>query len=583
MLDVVLAGQRPSSRSKSGTLMTIEEFLSNSTFQTQFNMKLDSIVNTLQVHAEGSNTLEVGINDDIRPLPPARRTWGQLAFFSFQAINQVCISNWQVGSSLIAVGLSVWQTMIAVIFGKVIIATVAVLNGYVGAQWHIGYPVYCRVIWGMYGSYLAISQRILLSVIWYAIQSWFGGLSVSAILSSIFSSFFRMENTMPISTHMTTQEFVGWVVYNLVSIPILYIPPEKTKKIFAVMNSIAFLTLFAMMIWALSSAHGAGPLLSQPANVSSGSELGWAVIKGITTVIGTIAVGLTNAPDWARFARRPGDQVTGQWTAIIGFGAIMPLFGCLTTSATIKLYGVAIWNPPSIVLQWLAIDYSASSRAAAIFAGVGLVISQLAINTVDNGFSLGMDLSGVFPKFVNIRRGAYLGLFLATAACPWYLLSSASSFVSVLSAYSVFLGPMLGIQICDYWLIRQRKLSLSHLYTRNRDGSYYYWNGFNLRAFAAWIIGFAPHLPGLLASINPTISVPQGLVNLYYLAFIDGFIVSFMLYWGLNVMYPPPGAGAMDSYDEYGTFTEDEALGLGIVYIIGESNSQDYEIGRAHV
>jgi nucleobase:cation symporter-1, NCS1 family len=270
-------------------------------------MKLDSIVNSLRVHVQDSNKSEVGINDDIRPLPPARRTWGRLAFFSFQAINQVCISNWQVGSSLIAIGLSVWQTMIAVVLGKIIIAIVAVLNGYVGAQWHIGYPVYCRVIWGIYGSYLAIVQRILLSVIWYSIQSWFGGLGVCAILSSMFSSFFRMTNTMPTSTHMTTQEFVGWIVYNLVSIPILYIPPEKTKKIFAVMNSIAFLTLFAMMIWALSSAYGARPLLSEPANVSSGSNLGWAVINGITIVVGTIAVGLTNAPDWARFARKPGD------------------------------------------------------------------------------------------------------------------------------------------------------------------------------------------------------------------------------------------------------------------------------------
>ena len=527
-------------------------------------MTIKLITEYLQVPTAGDNERSVWINDDIRPLPPWRRTWTGLAFFSFQAINQVCISNWQVGSSLVAIGLSVWQTMIAVIIAKIIIAVVCVFNGFVGSEWHIGYPVVSRVTWGIYGAYLAVAQRIILSVVWYSIQSWFGGLFVTAILSSIFSSFYHMINTMPVSTYMTTAQFVGWIVYNFISLPILYIPPEKTKKIFAIMNFIAFLTLIAIMIWAMVAARGAGPLLSQPASVSSGSELGWAIIRGITTVIGSIAVGLTNAPDWSRFARRPGDQITGQWTAILGFGTVMPLFGCLTTSATVKLYGEAIWNPPILILKWLETDYSAGTRAAAFFAALGLVISQLAINTVDNGFSLGMDLSAVFPKFINIRRGAYLGLSLSMVACPWYLLSSASTFISVLTAYSVFLGPMIGIQICDYWIIRSRRIQLSQLYSPRHDGSYYYWKGLNWRTFVAWVVGWAPQLPGFIGTINPTIKVATGGVYLYYLAFIVGFLISFLLYWALSSISPPKGAGKMDLEDIFGTFTAEESERLAI-------------------
>jgi NCS1 family nucleobase:cation symporter-1 len=88
----------------------------------------------------------VWINDDIRPLPPTRRTWTQKTYISFWAINQICISNWQQGSSLVSSGLSVWQTMIFIILGKAIIAIVAILNGYVGAEWHIGFPVVSRVV-----------------------------------------------------------------------------------------------------------------------------------------------------------------------------------------------------------------------------------------------------------------------------------------------------------------------------------------------------------------------------------------------------------------------------------------------------
>lgn len=118
----------------------------------------------------------------------------------------------------------------------------------------------------------------------------------------------------------------------------------------------------------------------------------------------------------------------------------MPLFGTLSASATQALYGEAIWNPPDIVQKWLDTDYNAKSRAAGFFAGCGLVVCQLAINTIDNAFSTGMDMAGLVPSFINIRRGAYIGLILSIAMCPWQLLSSAGVFISVLSAYSVFLG-----------------------------------------------------------------------------------------------------------------------------------------------
>ena len=62
--------------------------------------------------------------------------------------------------------------MIAVIIGKIITAAIAVLNGYVGAEWHIGFPVLARVVYGMRGSFIMVVQRITLGWVWFAIQSW---------------------------------------------------------------------------------------------------------------------------------------------------------------------------------------------------------------------------------------------------------------------------------------------------------------------------------------------------------------------------------------------------------------------------
>ncbi|KAJ9207699.1 hypothetical protein DTO021D3_3164 [Paecilomyces variotii] len=523
------------------------------------------LVDVLAVPTTKETTSSVWINDDIRPLPPYRRTWGKYAYISFWAINNLCLSNWQVGASLVAAGLSVWQTMVAIIVGKIIISLVAVFNGYVGADWHIGFPVFSRNVWGIYGSYLMLLQRILLSLVWLAVQSWTGGLCVTAILASIFSGFQHLDNVFPESSHLTTKQFIGWILYNVISIPIMYIPPEKTKRLLAAMNAVSFFTLLGIMIWALSAANGAGPLLSRPSTLNGSTELGWSIVSGITSVIGSIAVGLTNQADYSRFARRPGDQVFGQWFSIILFGTVMPLFGCLASSATMGIYGEALWNPPEIALQWLDTDYNAKSRAGAFFAGVGLVICQLAINTVDNAFSTGMDMSALFPKFINIRRGAYIGLIISIALCPWELLASAATFIQVLSAYSVFLGPMCGIMITDYWIIRSRRIKLSDLYDPRPQGIYYYIYGINWRSFAAWVVGFTPLLPGFVHAVNPKITVPVGCTRLYDLAFPLGFVISAVLYVAISKIWPPMGLGEVDESDYYGTFTTEEATRLGVI------------------
>ncbi|KAK0391327.1 hypothetical protein NLU13_0828 [Sarocladium strictum] len=526
---------------------------------------LGSIAARARLPTSDRAVVNVWINDDIRPLEPERRTWTTWTFVSFWLVNQIALSNWQLGASLVATGLSVWQAVVATIMGKVIIALVAIFNGHVGAKWHIGFPVISRYIWGPYGSFIAIVQRIILSLVWFSVQSWTGGICVSVILSAIFPSFQHIRDVFPNNPNLETKQFVGWVLFNVAMIPVIYIRPHKIKVPLLVFNVLASTTLISMMIWALAKARGGGPLLSKGTSDLSSSQLGWSMTSGVTTVIGGIAVGLTNANDYTRFARKPGDQVFGQWFSIIFFGTLFPLFGCLAASATQSFWGEAVWNPPVMCQKWLDENYSSGGRAAAFFAGVGLVLCQISINVVDNAYSAGMDLAGLFSSYINIRRGAFVGLVLSIAMCPWELLSSAAVFISVLSAYSVFLGPIIGIQVCDYWLVRRRTVKLTDLFDPRPSSIYYFWRGFNPRAFAAWFLGFATQLPGFAAAVTPNqVHVAAAWTHLFELAFPLGFAISFVTHYAINHFLPPVGLGQMDLSDEFGTFTPEEARNIGI-------------------
>lgn len=385
------------------------------------------------------------------------------------------------------------------------------------------------------------------------------------MLYAMFSGYRHIPNTFPASAHMTTQQFVGFVVFLCFQFPCLLISPERTAILFRWANILTAVTMFSVTVWALATAGGGGPLLAANSTLTTTSEKAWAVIRGITTVIGSIAVSLTNQSDFNRFAKTPGAQIPGQIYSTVIVGALVTLMGTLTTSAAQKIYGgELLWSPAELALRWMEDGYTARSRAGAFFAGLGFFVSQLSINTVDNAWPGGFDLAALFPRWINIRRGAVITFVLGIAINPWQLADTANTFINVLDGYSVFLGPMVGMMVCDFWVIRGRKFKLSDLYTADDSSIYWYNRGFNWRAYVSWLIGIAPALPGFINAVNPSIHVPKGAQEIFYLAYVEGFALSFLVHYVLNRLFPVPGLGVIDEQDIFATFTVEEAAKLGV-------------------
>lgn len=460
------------------------------------------------------------------------------------------------------------MSMVVVVLGKFLILAIAISHGWGGSVWHIGYTVLSRSVFGMWGSYLALLQRIVLCIVWYAVQSYTAGQCIALILSSIFPSFHQLRNTLPESLPMTLKQFIGFIIYHAISIPFLTIPPEKLKIPFRFISPISAITVFGTAIGSMVHAGGAGELLHVGSSVPSGAALGMAWMHGINSIINANAVGLANQPDFSRFVQTPGQQVWGQVVSIILLGTVIPLFGLLGTSAAASSYGdvatLNLWNPPAIIAQWLAEDYNARSRAASFFASFGFLVSTLGLNTIDNGISGGMDLAGVWPKYINIRRGTFIIAVISILIQPWQILKNAGVFLNVLGSYGLFLGPMIGVFTCDYFFVRQQKLKLWDLYHATEESVYWYTKGFNWRAIVAWICGFVPGITGV-ASVNPaTTGLPSGAIKVFQISFIIGYPIAFIIYYGLSYFFPPYGIGLTDSIDHFNTFTPDEAVKLGI-------------------
>jgi nucleobase:cation symporter-1, NCS1 family len=109
------------------------------------------------------------------------------------------------------------------------------------------------------------------------------------------------------------------------------------------------------------------------------------------------------------------------------------------------------------------------------------------VNVSLNAVSVGMDLTSVAPKILNARRGSLMLAVIGIAICPWNYVNSASTFTKVLSSFGLFVSPLIGMCIADFWIIRYQNWQVPDLYVGNRSSIYWYTGGFNLRGFAAWI------------------------------------------------------------------------------------------------
>lgn len=198
------------------------------------------------------------------------------------------------------------------------------------------------------------------------------------------------------------------------------------------------------------------------------------------------------------------------------------------------------------------------------FLSLAFTFAILFQNVCGNAVAGGIDLAGIFPRYIDIRRGAIITFTAAWIIQPWQLINKAATFITVLSSFSVFLAPLMGVMVCDYFFIRHQKVRLNHLY--NPEGSdYWFSHGFNFRVIPCWIAGWAPTIGGLIVSAGKIKNAPDALFQLYYTAFFTGFSISFSTFYVVNYFLPVKRAGELDEYDNWVTFSPREAEKLGII------------------
>jgi NCS1 family nucleobase:cation symporter-1 len=443
-------------------------------------------------------------NDDLAPVPIARRNWTTYNYAALWVSMAHCIPTYMLASGLMTSGMNWWQALVTILLGNTIVLAPILLNSHPGTKYGIPFPVFARAAYGTLGSNLPALMRALVACGWFGIQAWIGGAALQTMLKAVVPGWEGMLGA-GFAGHTTT-EWVSFLLFWGLNVFIIYRGMDLLREVENWAAPFVLVMAALLLWWAVDRADGFGPLLSQPGKFQTFSQFLPVFIPSLTAMIGYWATLSLNMPDFTRFGRSQREQIVGQVVALPTTMSVFAAMGVLITSATVIIYGESIWDPVQLVGRFS----SAFVVAVAMFTAV---VATLAVNIAANVVSPANDFANAFPRVVNFKTGGLITGILGIAIMPWKLLADPSGYIYTwLLGYSGGLGSIAGVLIADYWIVRRRQLRLEDLYLP--DGVY---RGWNWSAIGATLLGTGLAWSGL---------VVPALAPLYDYAWFVGFFVS---------------------------------------------------------
>jgi NCS1 family nucleobase:cation symporter-1 len=463
----------------------------------------ETVTGTTYATVTGNQPDPALFNHDLAPIPLARRTWKTYDYASLWVAMSVCIPTYMLASGLIAGGMNWWQAVGTILLGNHVVLGPMLLNAHAGTKYGIPFPVLVRASFGVRGANLPAILRALVACGWFGIQTWIGGQAISSMLKVVW----------PASAEHSATIWVCFFAFWLLNIFVIWKGIDTIRVLEGVGAPVMLAVGLLLLWWITSKAGGFGPVLRAPSKFHSNAEFFRFFVPALTGMVGFWSTVALNIPDFTRYAVSQRAQALGQTLGLPSAMTIYAFIGVAVTSASAVIFGMPIWDPVALIGRF-------NQPVIALIALIAILVATLNTNVAANVVSPSNDFSNLNPRRISFRMGGMITGVIGILMMPWKLVGDYGSYITGwLVGYSGLLGPVAGVMIADYFIVRGRVLALNDLY--RRGGIYEYSGGFNPRAIWSLAAGIFVALIGL--------AVPA--VNwLYSYAWFVGFFISAAAY-----------------------------------------------------
>jgi NCS1 family nucleobase:cation symporter-1 len=431
-------------------------------------------------------------------LGPVQQDWNWYNIFAFWMSDVHSVGGYVFAASLFALGLGSWQVLIALLVGICIVQVIATLMAKPSQQAAVPYPVICRLAFGVFGANIPAVIRGLIAVAWYGVQTY---LASSALIIVVLRFFPGMETYAHSS--FAGLSYLGWFGFLtlwVLQAAVFWAGMESIKRFIDWAGPVVYAVMFMLAGWIVYKAGWSNINFSLSEKTLTGWEAFGQIIVAIALVVSYFSGPTLNFGDFSRYARTMADVRRGNfWGLPINFLAFS-LVTVVIVSGTLPVFGEMLHDPIATVAR---IDNS----VAVLLGAFAFVTATIGINIVANFVSPAFDFANVSPSKISWRMGGMIAAVASVFITPWNLFNNPAVIHYTLDVLAAFIGPLFGILLVDYYLIKKQQIDVDALFDDSPSGRYYYTKGVNRTAVKALIpstlVGVAiAFIPWLLPMAN---------------------------------------------------------------------------------
>jgi NCS1 family nucleobase:cation symporter-1 len=421
-------------------------------------------------------------NHDLAPTAPAGRTWGVFSLFAMWMSDVHSVGGYTFAASLFFLGLTGWQVLISMLVGITAVYFLMNLIGRPSLRYGIPYPVVARISFGVMGANLAALVRGVVGIVWYGVQTFFASKAVQVLVVTVAPGAASLTHNSIVG--LSTLGWFSFLFMWVFQLVIFLSGMERIRRFIDFCGPVVYVVMFVLAGWILwQTGFSSLALQLSPPAATAGATVG-VMANAAMLIVAYFAALLLNFGDFARFGKNEAAMKTGNFLGLPVNFLVFSIITVIVTAGSVKVFGQAIMDPVLLVQK-------IGNPVVVIIGSLTFIVATMGINIVANFVSPAYDIANLYPEKINFRMGGLITSILSVLVCPWLFVASPQAITLFVSIFGAVLGPMFGIMVADYYLVKRQSVVVADLYTMSPSGRFYYDGGWNNKALTSLAIAGA--------------------------------------------------------------------------------------------
>jgi NCS1 family nucleobase:cation symporter-1 len=441
--------------------------------------------------------------------PEKEQKWGWYSIFAFWMSDVHSVGGYVFAASLFALGLNGIQVFISLLAGISIVLVFANLMGKPGQKAGVPFPVVARMSFGVFGANIPAVIRGIIAVVWYGIQTYLASSSFIILLLYFFPSIEHLANDSFLGL-----SYLGWVGFSsmwILQAIVFMFGMDMIRKVIDWSGPAIYIAMFALCAYMINLAGWANISFNLGKETLVGSDAIVQMLIATALVAGYFAGPTLNFSDFSRYCTSYKALKFGNLLGLPLNFIVFSLFSVVIVSASIPVFGEMIVDPVETVKRL-------DSGLITVLGALTFIFATVGINIVANFVAPAFDFSNVSPQKISFKMGGFIAAFGSILLTPWNLFNNPEVIHYTVDVLAAMIGPLYGIIIVDYFIVKKGEIDIPSLYTESPQGQYWYKNGVNMNSVYALVVAS-------VAAIIATFFVTE-LAN--YALFIGGLVSAFV-------------------------------------------------------